>query len=88
MEVNMPRSINKVELVFVAFVDIVNCYSARLHRDAALAFDIKIVKNLFLKLSFGNSTAFEQQLVRERTLPVVDVGDNRKVTDKFRFHSV
>jgi hypothetical protein len=55
---------------------------ARFHGDAAFAFDFQIVKDLLTEFALRNRTAFQKQLVRESTFAVIDVGNNRKITNK------
>jgi hypothetical protein len=55
--------------------------SARLDRDAALALDVHRVEHLRLHLAVAQAAATLDQPVRERALAVVDVGDDRKISD-------
>ena len=57
-----------------------------LHRDAPVPLDIEIVEDLLLELTLGDRPRLEQQLVGERALAVVNVGDDREVTNKLGGH--
>ena len=53
----------------------------RLDRDAALALEIHRVEHLILRLAGGDRAALLEDAIGERGLPVIDVRDDREVTD-------
>ena len=57
---------------------------ARLDRDAALLLELHVVEHLLVHLARGHRAAPLEDAVRQRRLPVVDVGDDREVADEAR----
>jgi len=54
--------------------------------DAALAFEIHVIEKLVLHLPLGNSPGELQDAVRQRRLPMVDVGDDGEISYVLRVH--
>ena len=77
----MSRSVDQIEFIRLAFVLIIDGHSPGLDGNPTIPFDVEVIKDLFLELSFSDCTAFQKQLIGQSTLPVVDVGDNGKVPD-------
>ncbi len=86
VEVDVSRRVDQIQFVRLAFVLEVNRDRAGLHRDAAFAFDIQIVEDLRLEFSLSNGSGLQQKLVRERTLAVVNVRNDRKVANELCIH--
>ena len=82
----MPGSIDEVDFVGQPIEGVIDCHRPGLDRDPALSLDLQVVQQLFLKLALSDGSRFQQQLVRERTLAVVDVGNDREVTNELRVH--
>ncbi len=84
VEVNVTRGVNEIELIcfsvlrFVIKLDGVgfDCYSA-------LAFKVHVVKQLLGHVSFCNGIGQLKEPVGEGGLAVVNVSDNRKISDVF-----
>jgi hypothetical protein len=56
-----------------------------LDSDAAFAFEVHIVEDLIAKLARRDGARFEEELIGQRGLAVIDVGDDRKIADQLRF---
>jgi hypothetical protein len=57
-----------------------------LDRDAALALNVHVVKELLLQVALRHRLRHLQETVRERRLPVVDVRNNTEVPHLLRRH--
>ena len=78
----MPGGIDQVQFVILTVLRlIVQCDGAGLDGDAALLLDIHVVEHLLLHLALGNGIRKLQKAVGKRALAVVDVRDDRKVSD-------
>jgi hypothetical protein len=58
-----------------------HCHGAGFDGDAALAFKIHGVQNLFSRLSAADRMGGLQQTISERAFAVVNVSDDGKVAD-------
>ena len=85
-EVDVTRRVDQVELVvfpvlrFVAETD-----RARLDGDAALAFEVHIVEDLFLHLVQIKRPGLLEDAVGKRRFPVVDMRDDREIANVLLF---
>ena len=52
--------------------------------DAAFAFEVHAVEDLVAEIALGDGAGLEQELVGQRALAVVDVGDDGEVADQLR----
>ena len=52
--------------------------------DAAFAFEVHGVEELVLEVACGDGAGLEQELVGQRALAVVDMGDDGEVADEAR----
>ena len=53
----------------------------RLDRDTALTFQVHRIEHLLLLVAVGDRIGYFQKTIRERGLPMVDMGDDTEVTD-------
>jgi hypothetical protein len=60
-------------------MSVVHLHGVALDRDAPLALQVHIIQGLFLQVAVRYRAGGLQQPVRERTLAVVDMGDNTKI---------
>ena len=81
-EVHVPRRVDEVELVALP----VDAHRLCLDRDPALALELHRVEQLVAHLALGDGLRQLEDPVRERRLPVVDVGDDREVADPALVH--
>ena len=81
-EVDVARGVDEVELVALP----VDAHRLRLDGDAALALEVHRVEQLIPHLALGDGLGQLEDPVRERRLPVVDVGDDREVADAALVH--
>ena len=84
-EVDVSRSVDEVEFVFDAVVRFVeHPHGVRFDRDAAFLFEVHRIEELIMGqvALFDRSGRFEQS-VGKRGFPVVDMSDDRKVSDMF-----
>ena len=81
MEVDVAGRVDQVQLVSLAVERVVDRDGAGLDRDAALALQVHVVEQLLAELALGDRARLEQELVGQRALAVVDVGDDREVAD-------
>ena len=78
----MPGGIDQVQVVDLAITRLVlECCSQRLDGDAAFTLDVHRVEHLGLHLAIRQSAATLDQTIRERAFAVVDVGNDRKISD-------
>ena len=82
----MAWRVNKIQLVHFTILFPVDGDRPGFDRDAALTLDIQIVKNLRTKLSLRDRATFQQQLVCESALAVVDVGNDAEIANELRVH--
>ena len=82
IEVHMPGRVDQIHLVGLSVIRLVfHAHRAGLDRDAALAFKIHIIQQLFLHLALGYGFALLQQTVGQRRFAVVNVRNNGKISD-------
>ncbi len=86
VEVDVAGGVDEIQLVLLPLVDIVDGDRARFDGDPAFPFDVEVVEELGLKVPFFDGAAFQQELIGERALAVINVGDNRKIAYLFRLH--
>src|SRR5207248_2930258 len=67
------------ELLAVMFVEYGN--GRRFDGDSALALQVHVVKNLFFELALGDGAGAHEQAIRQSGFAVVDVGDDREITN-------
>ena len=81
-EVDVPRGVDEVELVFLAVVGLIaHAHGLAFDRDAALALDVHRVEELSLHIALGDGARHLEDAVGKRRFPVVDMGDNGEVPD-------
>lgn len=79
----MPRGIDEVELVSLTiFSLVIQGDRLCLDGDATLALYIHRVEHLLLELAIGQAAADLDDAIREGRLAMIDVGDDREVTDQ------
>ena len=80
----MSRGINQIEYIFLAFVHVFHLDGVALDGNAALALQIHIVEHL----PFGhlNRIGKFQQAVGQGRFPMVDMGNDAKVS--YMFHVI
>jgi len=66
---------------FTVICDVINPHGVCLDRDASFAFDVHAVQQLFLHIALGHCICGLDQPIGQGGFPVIDVGNNRKVTD-------
>ena len=81
MKVDVAGSVDQVQFVHLAVERVIDRHGPGLDGDPALALEIHVVEQLLAKLALGDRAGLEQQLVGQRALAVVDVGDDREITD-------
>ena len=81
-EVDVARRVDQVQVVDLAITrGVAQCGGLRLDGYPTLFLEIHGVEHLLLHLSVGQTAATLDQAVSERRLAVVDVRDDRKVSD-------
>ena len=82
-EVHMPGSVDQVELVNLAILrGIHHAHRMRLNGDAALALEVHRIQHLRLHLARRQRAGELEQTVGKRALPMINMGDNREVSDE------
>ena len=84
----MTWCVDQVEFIDLTILRPVDGHGTSFDRNAPFAFDVEIIKNLVSKLALSDRSTFEQQLVREGTFAVVDMGNNTEISDKLWVHGV
>ena len=82
VEVDVPGRVDQVQLVDLAIERVIDRDGPRLDRDPSLALQVHVVEQLLAKLALGDRAGLEQELVGQRALAVVDVGDDREIADE------
>ncbi len=81
-EVDVARRVDEVELVLLAVLGpVAHANRLGLDGDPALALQLHVVEELVLLLAVGDRPGLLEQPVGERGLAVIDVGDDREVSD-------
>ena len=82
-EIDVPGRVDQVEDVVLAVLRVVvQPDGVRLDRDAALALEVHAVEDLRFHLARLQRAGDLEKAVRQRRLAVVDVRDDREVTDE------
>ena len=82
-EVDMARRVHEIEHVGLAVErGVVEPHRLRLDGDAALALDVHGIEHLVVELALGHRATAHQQPIGQRALAVVDMGDDREITDQ------
>ena len=78
----MPRRIDEIENIFLAVLRLIdNTNRLCLDRDAALTLKFHIIQYLRLHLPVCKETCHLNDTVCESRFPVVNMGNNTKITD-------
>ena len=87
-KVNVSRSVDKVEHVFLALIIIKHSASLQFYGNAPFALDIHVVEELFFHIPVRHGIGAFDKTVGESALAVVDVGYYAKIADfrVFKFH--
>ena len=81
----MARRVDKVELVrFTIVCRVIHAHGLALDRDAALAFDVHRIEQLFLHIACRHGSRLFENPVGEGRFDVIDMRDNREVRDAVR----
>jgi len=81
-EVHVPRGVDQIKVVALPVgAHVLQRGGLGFDGDAALALQVHRIEDLRLHLAVGQAAATLDQAVGERRLAVVDVGDDREVTD-------
>ena len=87
----MAGGVNQVELVGLPVLRrVVHAHAVGLDRDPALALQVHRVQHLLVALHFARRERSRQlqQPVRERALPMIDVGDDGEISDVMAVHGI
>ncbi len=88
VEIDVARSVDEVELIFMTVLRlVVQAHGLGLDRDAALTLEIHIIEDLVLHLALRQRPRALYQTIRDRRFAVIDMGDNREITDVFILHA-
>ena len=81
----MPGRIHQIELIGNAVLGgIFQPHGLRLDRDAALTLDIGVIQDLLFHLALFQPAAGLDQAVGQRRFPMIDMGNNREISDMFQ----
>ena len=87
VEVDVAGRVDQVELVDLAVERVIDRDGAGLDGDSALALEIHVVEQLLAKLALGDGARLQEELVGQRALTVIDMGDDREISDELRVNS-
>ena len=83
----MSRCVDEMQFVIVPILSlVVETHRLCLNRNAALTFQIHIIENLGFHLTLCQRPCIFNQPVRNRRFAMVDVCNNRKITDELFCH--
>ena len=89
VEIDVPRGVDEVENIALARGrPVVEADAGRLDRDPPLLFEVHRVEHLRGHLAAAERSCDLENPVGERGLPVVDVGDYRKIADSLWVHGL
>src|SRR5436189_32421 len=81
----MSGGVDQIEGVEVAVVRFVlQHHGAGFDGDAALTLQVHVVEHLLVHLAHLDRTRSLEQTIGERRLSIIDVGDDREITDELR----
>jgi hypothetical protein len=81
-QVNVPRRVHQVELIFQPVVrGVIQAHRLRLDRDAAFLLNIHIIENLRGHFARGQAACRLDQPVSQSGLAVIDMGDDAEIAD-------
>ena len=84
MEVDVAGRVDQVQLIDLAVERVVDRDGPGLDGDSALALEVHVVEQLLAKLALGDGARLQQELVGQRALTVIDMGDDREISDELR----
>jgi hypothetical protein len=86
-KVHVAWGVDQVEFVLLPILGrVIHRDRMGLDRDASLLFEIHRIQHLVMHVPLGNGACALQQPVGKRGLPMVDVGDDRKIPDMSCVH--
>ena len=86
MKIDVAGRVDEVELVPLALIPVLHPHRPGLDRDSPLPLELHVVEHLLLELPLLYRAGRLQQAVGQRTLAMVNVGDDRKIADVFAVH--
>ena len=82
----MAGRVHQIDLIGLAIIRLVHqAHGLGLDRDAAFPLDIHGIEHLLFHIPVLDATAFLNQAVGKRRFTVVDMSDNREITDVREF---
>ena len=81
LKVDVPRRVDQVQLVLLALIFIMHRHGAGFDGDSPLPLQVHVVEHLLAQFSLFDRAGLLQQPIGQRTLAVVDVGDDRKIAN-------
>ncbi len=84
VKVDVAGGVDEVQLVGLAVERVIDRDGAGLDGDSALALEIHIVEELLAKFALGDGARLQEKLVGQRALTVIDMGDDREISDELR----
>ena len=81
VEIDVAGGVDEVELIDFPLVGVFHAHGAGLDRDPPLPLQLHVVEHLLLELTLLHGARPFEQSVGQCALAVVDVGDDRKITD-------
>ncbi len=86
-KIHVPRRVDEVQLVLVPVLGGVHHrHRMRLDGDAAFALEVHRVEQLIFHLAIAHRVGGRKQPIRQRGFPVVDVGNDAKISYVFWIH--
>ena len=80
-KIDMPRSIDQVQHVLLALVDIFHLDRVALDRDSLFALEVHIVQHLSLQFALRKRLGRFEQAIGKRTLAVIDMRYDTEIAD-------
>ena len=81
VKIDMAGGVDEVQHELFAVMVVKNGDGGGFDGDAALALEIHVVEDLLFEFAFGDGAGSHEQAVGERALAVVDMGDDREITN-------
>ena len=86
-KIHVPRRVNQVQLIRLAvFGRVKHRDRVRLDGDAALFFEVHRIEQLILHFARRNRARAMQEPVRQRRLPMINMGNDAEIANMRRVH--
>ncbi len=87
VKVDVAGRVDQVQLVDLPVERVIDRDRPGLDGDSALALQVHVVEQLLAKLARRDGARLQEELVGQRALTVIDMGDDREISDELRVNN-